>query len=336
MKINQLDTDQQIFIVAEIGNNHEGDFEVAREMIRQAAKAGADAVKFQTFLPEYLAGGDAARFKRLQGFQFSYEQFAELAQFAQAEGIIFFSTPFDPQSATFLNQIQPIFKIASSDNTHWPFLEQIAGFGKPVILSTGMSTLAEVTEMEKVIRSAWQRLGSDPGLALLHCVSSYPAPPDQANLRAVVTMSNQFPNCVPGYSDHTFGITAALSAVALGARIIEKHFTLDKQYSDFRDHELSADPKDMKNLVDRIRELEKMLGDGEKAPQLNEIGMLTALRRSAAASRELKKGTVLDEADLIWVRPGSGVQWADRSSIVGKSVNRDLGYAELIEVSDLD
>jgi N,N'-diacetyllegionaminate synthase len=259
-----------------------------------------------------------------------------LAQFAQAEGIIFFSTPFDPQSATFLNEIQTIFKIASSDNTHWPFLEQIAGFGKPVILSTGLSTLVEIIEMEKVIRSVWQRLGSDPGLALLHCVSSYPAPADQANLRAVVTLSNQFPKCVPGYSDHTFGITAALSAVALGARVIEKHFTLDKNYSDFRDHQLSANPQEMKELVSRIRELEKMLGNGEKTPQSNEIAMLSAIRRSAAASRELKKGTILDESDLIWVRPGSGVQWADRSSIVGKTVNRELSYAEMIEVSDLD
>ena len=156
MQINQIDTDKQVFIVAEIGNNHEGDFGVAQELVRKASSAGVDAVKFQTFLPEYLAGGDHIRFERLKGFQFSYDQFSKLARVANSEGIIFFSTPFDPQSATFLNEIQPVFKIASSDNTHWPFIQQIAGFGKPLILSTGMANLAEVTRMEKVIKENWK------------------------------------------------------------------------------------------------------------------------------------------------------------------------------------
>ena len=190
-----------------------------------------------------------------------------MALAAQSEGIIFFSTPFDPKSADFLNEIQPVFKIASSDNTHWPFLRQIAHFGKPVILSTGMTTLSEINEMEKVIQTVWNEQNCDPGLALLHCVSSYPTPAEQANLKAIKTLAKHFPNCVPGYSDHTFGITAALSAVAMGARVIEKHFTLDKNYSDFRDHQLSADPTDLKELVTHIRELEKMLGSGEKTPQ---------------------------------------------------------------------
>ena len=324
MKINQIDTDQQVFIVAEIGNNHEGDFDVAQELIRQAAKAGADAVKFQTFLPEYLAGGDKARFERLKDFQFSYEQFSKLALVAQSEGIIFFSTPFDPKSADFLNEIQPVFKIASSDNTHWPFLRQIAHFGKPVILSTGMTTLSEINEMEKVIQTVWKEQNCDPGLALLHCVSSYPAPAEQANLKAIKTLAKHFRNCVPGYSDHTFGITAALSAVAMGARVIEKHFTLDKNYSDFRDHQLSADPTDLKELVTHIRELERMLGSGEKAPQPNELVMQEALRRSAAAAQDLKKGTVVSELDLIWVRPGSGVTMGTSRQSAWKKVESRL------------
>ena len=143
------------------------DFECCAELIRQAAKAGADAVKFQTFLPEYLAGGDKVRFERLKDFQFSYEQFSKLALVAQSEGIIFFSTPFDPKSADFQNEIQPVFKIASSDNTHWPFLQQIAHFGKPVILSTGMTTLSEISEMEKVIQIVWKEQNCD--LAWLCC-----------------------------------------------------------------------------------------------------------------------------------------------------------------------
>jgi sialic acid synthase SpsE len=335
MKINLIDTDQQTFIVAEIGNNHEGDFDVAQELIQQAAKAGADAVKFQTFLPEYLAGGDKARFERLKMFQFSYEKFSKLALVAQSEGIIFFSTPFDPKSADFLNEIQPVFKIASSDNTHWPFLQQIAHFGKPVILSTGMTTLSEINEMEKVIRTVWNEQNCDPGLALLHCVSSYPTPAEQANLKAIKTLAKHFPNCVPGYSDHTFGITAALSAVAMGARVIEKHFTLDKNYSDFRDHQLSADPTDLKELVSHIRELERMLGSGEKAPQPNELVMQETLRRSAAAGKDLKKGTVVSELDLIWVRHGSGVTWDHRDNLVGKKLNRDCKYADLITIEDL-
>ena len=335
MKINQIDIDQQVFIVAEIGNNHEGNFDVAQELIRQAAKAGADAVKFQTFLPEYLAGGDKVRFERLKDFQFSYEQFSKLALVAQSEGIIFFSTPFDPKSADFLNEIQPIFKIASSDNTHWPFLQQIAHFGKPVILSTGMTTLSEISEMEKVIQIVWKEQNYDPGLALLHCVSSYPAPADQANLKAIKTLAKNFQNCVPGYSDHTLGITAALSAVAMGSRVIEKHFTLDKNYSDFRDHQLSADPTDMKELVTHIRELESMLGSGQKAPQPNELVMQEPLRRSAAAAKDLKKGTVVSESDLIWVRPGSGVTWEHRDNLLGKKLNRDCKYADLITIEDL-
>ena len=144
-----------------------------------------------------------------------------------------------------------------------------------------------------VVRNIWEEQNCNPGLALLHCVSSYPAPAEQANLKAIKTLAKHFPNCVPGYSDHTFGITAALSAVAMGARVIEKHFTLDKNYSDFRDHQLSADPTDLKELVTHIRELEKMLGSGEKTPQPNELTMQEALRRSAAAAQDLKKGIVV-------------------------------------------
>ena len=322
--------------MAEIGNNHEGSFEAAQEMIECAARAGADAVKFQTFIPEYISAGDSGRLERLRTFQLSHRQFEELARVARESNIIFFSTPFDPESASFLNEIQPVFKVASSDNTHSPLITQIARFGKPIILSTGMALISEICAAENWIRSIWGSQGQEAlDLALLHCVSSYPVPADQANLLAIKTLSEEFPEAIPGYSDHTVGINAAVASVGLGAKVLEKHFTLDKQFSDFRDHQLSADPADLAELVARVRELEEMLGDGEKKMQPAEEQLLPLLRRSAAASAPLKKGARIGPADLIWVRPGDGVCWDDREQIEGRLLRRDLQFAEVISLDDL-
>ena len=197
-----------------------------------------------------------------------------------------------------------------------------------------MITLEEVKSSVKVIRDVWKEKSSDPGLALLHCVSSYPTPSEKANLKAVETLSKDFPFCVPGYSDHTLGISAALNSVSLGARVVEKHFTIDKNFSDFRDHKLSADPKELKELVNNIRNLEKMLGDGEIIPQSNELSMMSNLRRSAAASRKLKAGTLLLEEDFIWIRPGTGITQDNYKKFLGKVLKKDKEYSELIHKSD--
>jgi sialic acid synthase SpsE len=336
MKINNFDTEKKVFIVAEIGNNHEGNYSAAQEMIGKAAEAGADAVKFQTFFPEHISGGDPTRLKNLQRFRFKNEQFEKLAKQASELEIVFFSTPFDPESAKFLNTIQPVFKIASSDNDYLSLIKTVASFGKPMIVSSGMAELLQLDSVCQEVRSVWSEKNINPGLALLHCVSSYPTPQEQANLNAIKTLKKQFPEQIIGYSDHTLGIQAAVSSVSLGARIVEKHFTLDKNYSDFRDHQISADPEDLKLLVEKIREVEIMLGTGEKVLQKNEIEIHNAVRRSVAASRDLPIGTILTNDDLIWIRPGTGITMGKENQIIGKRLSRPLSYCELISLEDVD
>ena len=232
MQIGEKDIDKKVFIIAEIGNNHEGNFELAKEMISKAAKAGVDAVKFQTFIPENLVcNEDKTRLKQLSKFQLSYNQFKDLSLFAEEKSVIFFSTPFDLKSAEFLNSIQPLFKIASGDNNFFPLIDIVAQFKKPMIVSTGVADLDLIKKIYDRIFSIWKNKNSNPGLALLHCVSSYPVPHDQANLSTISFLNKEFPDVAIGYSDHTLGIDAAVSSVFCGAKIIEKHFTIDKNYS---------------------------------------------------------------------------------------------------------
>ncbi len=337
MKFADIDTDQKVFVIAEIGNNHEGDFSLAQEMIVKAAESGASAVKFQTIVPERLVSrSDTGRIARLKQFQFRYEQFTELAQLAAKHGIVFFSTPFDLESARFLDTIQPVFKVASGDNNFYPLLEQIAAFGKPMIVSTGLADMAQVRATHDRIMAVWKRNGTEPGLALLHCVASYPAPPEQANLSAISTMKAALPGCTIGYSDHVMGINAVIAAVAAGARVIEKHFTLDKNYSDFRDHQLSADPADMRAMVNAIAEVNAMLGSGDKRAQACEDSMVLAIRRSIAAARDLASGTTITAEDLMWVRPGSGLAPGQEQRLLGRKLTRAVPLGELIAAGDVD
>jgi N,N'-diacetyllegionaminate synthase len=336
MKIGTVDLDRQVLVIAEIGNNHEGNFAVAQEMLGRAAEAGADAVKFQTFIPEhYVSSADPARLERLRRFQLSRDQFAQLARQAADLGVIFFSTPFDIDSAHFLNTVQPVFKIASGDNTFAPLIEAVAGFGKPLIVSTGCADLLLLERVRANVRAIWTRQAVDPGLAFLHCVASYPVPAAEANLGAVRTLREHFKDCTIGYSDHTLGVQAATYAVAAGARIVEKHFTLDKNYSDFRDHQLSADPADMRQLVDAIREVTILMGSGEKRPQPCEAASVTAIRRSIAAARALPAGRILASTDLTWVRPGTGIAPGNESQVLGGTLRRALAQGDLIQTDDL-
>ena len=336
MKIEHLDTARRVFIVAEIGNNHEGSFAVAQEMIGRAAEAGADAVKFQTIIPERLVcADDKDRLTRLRRFQFSYEQYQELSRQAKEAGVIFFSTPFDLQSANFLNNIQSVFKIASGDNNFFPLIETVASFGKPMIVSTGLADIALIDRLYADIRKIWLKGGLSPGLAFLHCVSAYPVPQEQANLRAIATLKARFPDAVIGYSDHTLGIDVALYAVAAGARIIEKHFTLDKNYSDFRDHQLSADPEELRCMVDSIRKMETIMGSGEKTSQACEEELRNSVRRSIAAAIPIPRGKTLQHDDLTWLRPGSGLPPGEESRLIGQTLRRSLLHGELIALNDI-
>jgi N,N'-diacetyllegionaminate synthase len=330
VKIGSFDTDRSVFVVAEIGNNHEGKFDAACRLVEAAAASGADAVKFQTFRAELFVGrADEARFRRLKSFELSQDQFRELAGIARSKNVMFLSTPLDLPSADFLEPLVEAFKIASGDNTFYPLIERAAQSGKPLILSAGLADLAQIRRSVDFARSKGAR-----DLAVLHCVSSYPVPPDQANLRAIPALAGQLDATI-GYSDHTMGIEAAVLAAALGARIIEKHFTLDHDTSDFRDHKLSAEPGELKELVRRIREGGAMLGSGEKRAQPCEEAGLTAFRRSIVAARDLSVGSILDAKDLLWLRPGGGLAPGQEHLLVGRKLLRPLAMGERIRPADV-
>ena len=331
MKIGPLDTAARTIVVAEIGNNHEGDCDLAEEMIHLAAEAGADAVKFQTIRAEHLVRPqDRARFEQLKKFELGDQEFGMLAEVAASCGVIFLSTPFCIGSAEFLNNLVPAFKIASGDNTFWPLIKAVAGFGKPIILSGGLASLEDLKRTKSFVERAWEEAGVESELAVLHCVSSYPTARGEANLGAIGTLRGEL-KCEVGYSDHTLGIDAASLSVALGATIVEKHFTVDKHHSDFRDHRLAADPGEMKALVERIRETEELLGTGEKVPQESEKNVVDQIRRSIVAVSDLKAGHRLTIDDITWVRPAHGLPPGQENDILDRVLASDVAAGEFIK-----
>ena len=348
MRIGQLDTDERVLIVAEIGNNHEGSYRLAEELIGLAAEAGADAVKLQTIVPEKLVSAlQAERIRQLKKFQLSYDEFERLSRVAGEHRVLFLSTPFDLDSARFLAPLVPAFKIASGDNNFFPLIEVLARSGKPIIMSAGLADLAEVRRSADFIRDIWGESGVDPGLAILHCVASYPTRPEDANLRAIKQLQEL--GVTVGYSDHTLGIEAAVVglllvglaveaavlSVGLGARIIEKHFTKAKDHSEFHDHRLSADPAELAALVRGVRQAEVMLGQGPKRLLQSERAVLAAARRSIVAARDLEPGTVLTSGDLTWVRPGGGLAPGREREVLGRTLTKPLREGTMILPEDL-
>jgi len=334
MKIGNIDLDHEVLVVAEIGNNHEGSYTLAEELIGLAAEAGVGAVKFQTIIPAELVSSDQTeRIKQLERFSLGYEQFERLAEVARREGVLFLSTPFDLESARFLEPLVPAYKIASADNTFFPLIEEVAKTGKPVLLSAGLANLDEITYARDFIFEIWNERGIFQELAILHCVTSYPTPNTDANLLAIVKLGKL--GVTVGYSDHTLAIEAAVISVALGARIIEKHFTLDKNYSDFRDHKLSADPAELALLVRRVKITEKLLGTGEKAITASEMQIKSQLRRSIAARVNLLQGKRLKWEHLCWVRPGQGIPPGNEEEVLGKVLRRSVTRGELILPEDV-
>lgn len=332
MKFGNFDTDERVFIVAEIGNNHEGSFALAQEMVGLAAEAGADAVKFQTFITElFVSKEDTNRIERMRNFELSFSQFEILARQAESAGVLFFSTPLDLESAKFLNTLQPVFKISSGDNNFWPLIQTVANFGKPTIISTGLADIESLDDLHQF----WRKQPNSAELAYLHCVSCYPVPPEQANIGAIQVLVNHFPGSTVGYSDHARGIETSVFAVAAGARIIEKHFTIDHHHSDFRDHELSANPEEMKNLVSAIRRVEKIVGSGKKVPQACEEALRVAGRRSIVARRDLSVNHELELEDLSWVRPGSGMAVGEEGQVLGRRTRQPLSEGAQIHLEDL-
>ena len=336
MKIANVDLDEDILIVAEVGNNHEGSYGLAEELIGLATEAGAGAVKFQTFRTElFISRKEKERFAKLKSFELTFDQFERLSKTAHNMGLLFLSTPLDLESANFLSNIVPAFKIASADNTFYPLLQTIAGFGKPIIMSAGLADLSQMSYSKLFLESIWRNLGIYPGLCVLHCVTSYPVPPEEVNLSAISTLGQKL-GCTVGYSDHALGIEAAVLSVGQGARIIEKHFTKDKNFSDFRDHALSADVAEMNELVRRVKDAATLLGCGEKTVQASEKESLQSVRRSIAAKRDLPEGTILAWHDITWTRPPGGLSPGQESLVLDKRLKRRMNQGEAIDPADLE
>jgi len=324
MQMQKFNTKVKVLIIAEIGNNHEGSYSLAEEMIGLAAEAGVDAVKFQTFQTEYyISKKNKERFDMIKSFELSHEQFQKLCIVAKNQGLYFISTPFDIESALFISEIADAIKISSGDNNFFPLLEAVAKTNKPLILSTGLANINQINVAKDIVENIWNQKNVLGELAILHCVTSYPVESKFANLKAIQTLARTL-DCTIGYSDHTLGIHAATVAVGLGARIIEKHFTKDKNFSDFRDHQLSADFEEMKQMVEAIREVEEMLGSGQKIPQLPEKEISTMMRRSIVAKYDLSKGDIISLDDITWIRPGGGLSPGNESKIIGGRLNKDI------------
>ena len=335
MIIGEHDTSRGVLLVAEIGNNHEGDFARAEELVRAAAGCGVDAVKFQTFRTrDFVSPRDRDRFERMARFELSWGQFERLAGLARSLGLLFLSTPLDILSADFLSGVVDGFKIASCDSNFYPLMARVAASGKPVILSGGMATWDEIVGAKEFIEDAWVLRDQSPGLAVLHCVSAYPVPDSEANLAVIPRLAKRL-DCTVGYSDHTLGIDACLAAVALGARIIEKHFTLDKNQSSFRDHQLSADPGEMRQIVRCARRIERLLGVAEKAVQPSEMANQRLLRRGIVAARELCAGHRLSIEDLTWMRPAEGLAPGNEDLLLGRTLVRGVSPGEPLTAAEV-
>lgn len=335
-------TSKRVLVIAEAGVNHNGDFKLACEMIRVAADAGADFVKFQTFNTAALVSSsakkaayqkeaqpeDESQFNMLKKLELSYDQFTQLKQECVKNNIQFLSTAFDLDSIDFLNQLEiPFFKIPSGEITNLPYLRKIASFGVPVILSTGMANLEEIKKAADVLMENGLK---KQDLTILHCSTEYPAAYENVNLKAMQTIASEL-NVRVGYSDHTLGIAIPIAAVAMGAQVIEKHFTLDKNMEG-PDHRASLDPQELKQMVASIRHIEKAMGSGVKKPSnIEELNKIPA-RKSIIAKTNIREGDVFSEKNLTVKRPGNGVSPMNWDLVLGQKAKRNFEADEMIEV----
>lgn len=310
-----ISTGKSVFIIAEAGVNHNGSLEMAMKLVDEAKAAGADAVKFQTFKADKLVtrsaqkaeyqkkstGSDENQFNMLKRLELNSEDHKTLFEYCKEKGILFISTPFDMQSVDLLEKLGvEAYKIGSGDLTNMPMLKKIAALKKPVIFSTGM---ASVTEIKEALD--WFRESGNPELILLHCTTSYPAPYSDVNLRAMETLK-KLTDLPVGYSDHTAGIEVPIAAVALGACVIEKHFTLDRNMEG-PDHKASIEPEELKQMVASIRNIEKALGSPEKTITKTESSISKVARKSIVSSKRITAGKRLTIDDIEVKRPGDGI-----------------------------
>ncbi len=331
------------FIIAEAGVNHNGDLEMAKKLVEVAARCGANAVKFQTFQAEKLATPDApkadyqqrstadteSQFEMLKKLELSLEDHKILIQHCGDHQITFMASPFDEASVDLLNDLNvPAFKVPSGELTNSPLLSYIASKQKPIVVSTGMANLGEVEQAVNIIEQT-----GNTNIALLHCVSNYPANPKDIHLRAMQTMKHAFALPI-GYSDHTLGNEVAFAAVALGACVIEKHFTLDRTMPG-PDHQASCEPDQLTELVQGIRNIEKSLGSARKQPAASELNTMKVARKSLVAAQPIAAGMELSEELIAIKRPGTGLPPTLRSFLIGQKVNQDIEAGTLFSLEML-
>jgi len=330
------------FVVAESGVNHNGDVAIAKEMVDVAAKAGADAVKFQTFKAEKMISKFApkaeyqrkttdeneSQFEMVKKLELDQCAHKELIAYCQAKGIIFLSTPFDLESIDLLNDLGlKILKIPSGEITNLPYLRKVGGLKKKLILSTGMADLQEIGDALKILTGAGT---PKENITVLHCNTEYPTSMEDVNLRAMLTIRDTFDVKV-GYSDHTLGIEVPIAAVALGASVIEKHFTLDANMKG-PDHKASLEPDSLRAMVEAIRNVEKMLGDGVKGPSPSELKNMPIVRKSIIAAKDITKGEIFTEENIAVKRPGIGISPMEWDEVVGQVAKNNFKEDEVIKL----
>ena len=330
-------------IIAEAGVNHNGDLKIARKLIDKAAEAGADYVKFQTFKTEKLVSTSAKKaeyqfknnigqkdtqFEMLKNLELSEQAHFDLKKYAASKKIKFLSTGFDEESIDFLEELDvDLFKVPSGEITNKPYLQHIARKGKPVIVSTGMATLKEI---ENALNVLYKERLSEKQITVLHCNTEYPTPMHDVNLKAMITIQKAF-NVNIGYSDHTLGIEVPIAAVALGARVIEKHFTLDRSLPG-PDHRASLEPDEFRQMVQAIRNIEDAIeGDGIKRPSKSEQKNISIARKSIHVNKFLDVGQILKDEDLIMLRPGDGISPMDIENVIGKKVIKQISQGSKLD-----
>ncbi len=352
MKIN-LTSKKTIFnfsepyIIAEIGANHNGNIDLAKKLVDKAKECGADAVKFQSWTPDSLIAkeeydrnqsyddGDGGKKhfgslkEMVEKYYLTAEQHFELKKYCDKKDIDFCSTPFSPKEADLLENLDvPFYKVASMDINNLVLLKHIAKKQKPIILSTGMSTLSEIENAVKTIENEGNKQ-----IVILHCISIYPPKYEDIHLRNITMLQKAFPYPV-GFSDHSIGISIPLASVALGSCLIEKHFTLDKNMPGW-DHAISADPKELKAIASESKNITKSLGNFHRTVSNAEEEKKLKFRRSVVTTKPLKKGCVISEKDITFKRPGTGIAPDEIKYVIGRKVNRDINKDELINRTDL-
>lgn len=336
-----------VFVIAEAGVNHNGDPDLARQLIHAAADAGANAVKFQTFKAEDLVTADArkasyqqantdaeeSQHAMLKRLELEDSVFGELKREAEARGLVFLSSPFDAKAAALLDALNvAAIKLGSGELTNHPLLAELARMGRPLLISTGMATLEEVEDAAAVLEAHW-RDGESPRVCWLHCVSSYPAPVEQSNLRAMQSLRLAVGGPV-GMSDHTMGFEVTLAAAAMGARVIEKHLTLSRDMAG-PDHAASLEPAEFKAMMQQLRRIESAMGDGVKRPVPCELDTREVARKSIVAARDLQAGHVLQPGDLSIKRPGTGMPPSELAAVLNRRLSQPLAAGNLLEPKHL-